>query len=195
MTPKLALAARALATRTPSTTTTAVDPTGASNVAAQVGLNFNATEMTTFAASYAHEFRDSPVLGNYYDLDAADLGIGQRIGPVQLTAGGRYEYRRYKGFQMMAPIHRTDHVFQTRVQADLQFQRWFYVGASYTNLISRSEDTTAVAVADPGGGLRQTRDPRPPRHHLLAAHSFHDPRPTLPLRCARLDPRDAGLRS
>jgi hypothetical protein len=118
-----------------------VNPTGASNLAANVGLTFNATELTTFGASYSHEFRDSPVLGNYYDLDAADLAIRQKLGPVTLGAAGRYEYRRYHGAQMGAPVARVDNIFQTRVQADYQLQRWFYAGASYTNMISRSDDS------------------------------------------------------
>jgi hypothetical protein len=126
-----------------------VNPSGASNLSANVGLTFNATELTTFGASYSHEFRDSPVLGNYYDLDAADLAIRQRLGPVTLGAAGRYEHRRYHGFQMGAPIGRTDNIFQTRVQADYQLQRWFYAGASYTNMISRSDDNGAPSALVP----------------------------------------------
>jgi hypothetical protein len=120
-----------------------INPSGVSNLAAGVGLTFNATELTSFGASYAHEFRDSPVLGSYYDLDSADLAVSQRVGPVQLSAGGRYEYRRYHGFQNAMPLGRKDHIFQTRVHADYQLQRWFYAGVSYTNLISRSSDSGA----------------------------------------------------
>jgi hypothetical protein len=124
-----------------------VNPSGPSNLAATVGLTFNATELTTFGASYQHEFRDSPVLGNYYDLDAADLGISQRLGPVTIAAGGRYEHRRYHGFQMGVPLSRVDNIFQTRVQADYQLQRWFHAGVSYTNMISRSDDVDSGPMA------------------------------------------------
>jgi hypothetical protein len=127
----------------------AINPSGASNVAAGLGLTFNATEMTTFGLSYAHEFRDSPVLGNFYNMDAVDLAIGQRIGPVQLQAGGRYEFRQYEGFQMMVPIDRSDHIFQARVSADYQLQRWFYTGVSYSTLISRSGGSGSMNVALP----------------------------------------------
>jgi hypothetical protein len=35
---------------------------------------------------YGHAFRDSPVIGNYYDLDYGTLSLAQQIGAFVLTA-------------------------------------------------------------------------------------------------------------
>jgi hypothetical protein len=128
----------------------AINPTGASNLGVMAVSTYTASEWTSLGAGYAHEFRDSPVLGSYYDLDSFDLGVAQRVGPVSLTLAGRYEYRRYKGFQFGQPIGRKDNIYQVRLSADYLFQKWFYTGFSYSTLISRSSDAAASAMMAAG---------------------------------------------
>ena len=112
------------------------------------GLTFNATELTTFGLSYAHEFRDSPVLGNYYDMDARRPGHrpAHRSGPA---AGGRpLRVPAVPGFpDGGARSTGRITIFQARVSADYQLQRWFYAGVSYATLISRSGDPRAPRPA------------------------------------------------
>jgi hypothetical protein len=130
----------------------AINPSGASNIAASVATTFNATEWTSLAASYAHEFRDSPILGSYYDLDGVEVGVGQRVADFTLTLAGRYEYRRFHGVQgaEMLPITRKDHVYYVRLTGDYMLQKWFYMGFSYLTMINRSSEAASAASAMTG---------------------------------------------
>jgi hypothetical protein len=126
-----------------------VNPAGASNLALEAGFTFNPRPLTSTAISYVHEFRDSPILGTYYDVDGVNFSVGQKVGPFQLGAGGNYEFRRYHGNFMGTALLRRDHVLQSRVALDYQVQKWFFVGVGYTNMISRSnsgDGLTAVGV-------------------------------------------------
>ena len=132
------------------------NPSGLSNLAASVSLTYKPVTFTSLGLMYSHEFRDSPIIGDYYDLDAAGLSIAQQIGAFVLSALGRYEYRRYQGLTTaMMPLSRNDHVWQTTVQADYFLQRWFYAGVGYSNLINRS--TEAEGTTGTGVGLDYTK--------------------------------------
>lgn len=125
-----------------------VDPNGLSNLLVSASLTYSPVSLTQLGLSYSHEFRDSPVLGNYYDLDAVGLSLAQQVGPFSLGAKSTYELRRYRGFQAGQPVSRTDHVFVTSVQADYFLQKWLYAGVGYAHQISRSSigDTTVNAT-------------------------------------------------
>jgi hypothetical protein len=129
------------------------NPSGLSNLLATVSFTYTPITFTSLGLGYSHEFRDSPFIGDYYDLDAVGATINQQIGAFVLAAGSRYEFRRYQGFVNVGmdveEITRQDHVIQTTVQADYFLQRWFYAGVGYAHLINRSsgvEGTAAGAV-------------------------------------------------
>jgi hypothetical protein len=137
------------------------NPSGLSNLLVQVSLGYKPITFTSLGLSYAHEFRDSPFIGDFYDLDSVSATIGQQLGAFVLTGGSRYEYRRYQGFgPAMAPISRNDHVIQTSVQADYFLQRWFYAGVGYAHLISRSiSSSTTRSVSARLGSLPSSVTP------------------------------------
>jgi hypothetical protein len=130
------------------------NPSGLSNLAVGVGLQYTPITYTTLTLAYGHEFRDSPLLGDYYDLDYASASIAQQLGAFVLSANGRYEYRRYKGMQVRsdgvaADIARNDNIWLISVQADYFLQRWFYVGVGYASLINRATiPDSATPIAD-----------------------------------------------
>lgn len=124
----------------------AANPSGLSNLLVMVNLSYKPVTFTNLGLGYTHEFRDSPFIGDYYDLDSVTASIAQQIGAFVLTGGSRYEYRRYQGFTTaMLPISRNDHVIQTSVQADYFLQRWFYAGVGYAHLINRSSGLEPTA--------------------------------------------------
>jgi hypothetical protein len=147
------------------------NPSGLSNLAVQVALTYTPVTYTNVVAAYGHEFRDSPLLGDFYDLDFASLTINQQLGAFVLSANGRYEYRRYKGMQIVSefdnatsmivqseqPVGRNDHIWQTSVQADYFLQRWFYAGVGYANLINRSTVPDGFTQAQANVGVNYTK--------------------------------------
>lgn len=131
-----------------------VDPSGLSNLAAAVSLTYAPTSFSSLGLGYSHEFRDSPIVGNFYDLDAVSARVAQQLGDFVLTGFSRWEYRRYQGFQgqisSATAVSRSDHIFQTGVQLDYFVQRWFYAGVGYAHLINRSS-TPGVTAQDASG--------------------------------------------
>jgi hypothetical protein len=130
-----------------------VNPTGLSNLVAGISLTYTPLVFTSLGLGYLHEIRDSPVVGNYYDLDSVSARLSQQLGDFVLTGSSRWEYRRYHGFQggisAGQAVSRSDHIFQTGIQLDYFIQRWFYAGVGYSHLIDRS----SVSGASAGSGL------------------------------------------
>jgi hypothetical protein len=137
-----------------------INPSGTSNLSVGVSFLYTPIVFTTLGLGYAHEFRDSPVVGNYYDLDTVNARIAQQLGDFVLSGTSRWEYRRYKGFQSSissaTAVSRKDHVFQTGIQLDYFIQRWFYAGVGYSHLINRSS-LSSTATADELAGLDFTK--------------------------------------
>jgi hypothetical protein len=131
-----------------------VNPSGMSNLAVGVGLTYTPIVFTSLGLAYAHEFRDSPIVGNLYDLDTVSARVMQQLGDFVLTGFSRWEYRRYKGFQgpisQATAVSRSDHIFQTGVQLDYFIQRWFYAGVGYAHLINRSSISNDAQAELPG---------------------------------------------
>ena len=129
-----------------------VNPSGLSNLLATLSLAYLPTSRTRLGLAYGHEFRDSNLLGNYYDLDAVTGSLTQQLSDFVLTAFSRWEYRRYHGPSLLGGATRNDHVFQTGVQLDYYLQRWFYAGVGYSNQINRASTsgggpTSAASLA------------------------------------------------
>ncbi len=107
------------------------DPSGLGNVTGVVELGYRATPTTGLLLGYRRDFRNSPVVGNFYDVDTPYLGLRQGIGPFVLSALAKYELRRFQG-DMLA---RTDNFVSASVNGDFFIQSWFYAGLGYVAVI------------------------------------------------------------
>jgi hypothetical protein len=109
---------------------------GTGNISVGAALAYRPTTFTNVALSYQHGFRNSPILGDYYNLDGVGLLVNQAIGR-RLVAGleGRYEWRRYAFVtpnMMSSTFGREDHVVVGLAKVDYFIQKWFYAGIGYT---------------------------------------------------------------
>ena len=129
-----------------------VNPSGISNRAAAATVTYAPLAHPAVGLGYSHTFADSAIVGNYYDLDAVSARVTQQIADFVLAGFSRWEYRRYHGFQGTdrTPVSRSDNIFQTGVQLDYFFQRWFYGGVGYSHYINRSDTSGITAQTDQG---------------------------------------------
>lgn len=114
------------------------NPTGFSNLYGTVALTYRLATLTSFVLGYEHTIRDSPLVGNFYDLDAAAASLNQQIGAFVLRGYYLYEFRRYHGIQQMIQVSRRDHLQRAGVQADYFLQRWFFAGIGFSAQVNRS---------------------------------------------------------
>lgn len=122
------------------------NPTGLSNLDVTTSLTYKPLIYTTFIVGYEHTFVDSPLIGNYFDLDSVAVSLNQQIAAFVLRGFYIYEYRRYKGIQQMMQTSRRDHLQRAGVQADYFLQRWFFAGIGFAAHINRSTLGNAVVV-------------------------------------------------
>jgi hypothetical protein len=125
---------------------------GVGNANIAVGLAYRLGFSTSLALGYNHGFRNSPIVGDYYNVDAVTLGVGQSIGGrLVLGLEGRYEWRRYQGLVvMMTPFERVDHVAYGQAKADFYIQKWLYAGIGYTISVNSSNFDQAPGFNQPG---------------------------------------------
>lgn len=124
---------------------------GFSNLGVVTELSYAPTILTKMMIGYRREFRNSPVLGNFYDVDTPYGSVAVNLASrFVVSAFAKYEYRRYRGLT----VDRKDNVFQSGTQADFFVAHWFYLGASYIVTVNDSNlDNTLVgapAGAPPG---------------------------------------------
>jgi hypothetical protein len=115
-----------------------INPSGLSNFLANISFTYKPAQLTSFILAFEHGFRDSPIIGNYYDLDGASLALSQQLAAFVLRGFYQYEFRRYKGIQQMAEVSRHDHLHRAGLQADYFLQRWFFAGIGFTAQVNRS---------------------------------------------------------
>jgi hypothetical protein len=133
----------------PGSMTPVSNPKGLSNFTALLDLGFIPTLLTRMDLTLQHTFRNSPVLGNFYDVDMATLNLSHSLGRLVLGANSSAEYRRYQNYvnAMGALVPRKDTLFSGGLTVDYYIQRWFYGGVSYLVTLARSDkavDPTAV---------------------------------------------------
>jgi hypothetical protein len=120
---------------------------GVGNVNAALALAYRLGYATSLGLGYSHGFRNSPIIGDYYNVDGVFLGVSQGIGArLVFTADGRYEWRRYQGVtRFMAPFERRDHVAGGQAKLDFFIQKWLYAGIGYNLTFNESNESAATA--------------------------------------------------
>jgi hypothetical protein len=125
------------------------NPSGVSNISAVIELGYLATLLSRADLTLRHEFRNSPVIGDFYDTDSAALGYSHQFGRLVGGLHGAFEWRRYHNYvnpTTMAPADRKDVLFGSGASFDYFIQRWFFGGASYQVTLARpTGDPGAVA--------------------------------------------------
>ena len=95
-------------------------------------LNYSISMISQAGLGYKHEFQNSPLVGDFYDLDTVYGSLRDLVGGrVVLSAYARFENRRYHGAQFTTQ-GRTDNVVTAGLTADYMIQRVFYLGVGYT---------------------------------------------------------------
>lgn len=128
------------------------NPNGISNFRALLDLGFIPTLLTRINLQLEHTFRNSPVLGNYYDVDQATLTVSHALGQLVLGVHSSFEYRRYQNYAyqsapgVFTPTNRNDVVGITGASIDYYVQKWLFAGVAYNLVLTRPHnDPTAIA--------------------------------------------------
>jgi len=132
------------------------NPDGFSNLGFVSEMTYAPTITTRMVLGFRHEFRNSPVVGNFYDVDSPYASVSAMLASrLMASAFGRYEYRQYRGIPSTAGIdvtgERRDHVFQSGAQLDVFVSHWFYMGASYIATINDSNYSERPAFQNAAG--------------------------------------------
>lgn len=123
------------------------NPSGVSNILAQLDVGYLPTLLSRLNLQLMHGFRNSPVIGDYYDVDAAELRFSHSLGRLVAGLGSAFEYRRYHNYvdPLGNPIDRKDAILTGSAGLDFFIQKWFFAGASYSVSLNRpSGDPAAV---------------------------------------------------
>jgi hypothetical protein len=119
----------------------APNPSGLSNVAAVIEFFYAPTMLTRITLGYRHEFRNSPVVGTFYDVDTPYFGLRQLVASrLQIGLYGRYEPRRYRGVLVNGALRdRKDNMVTAGAMLDYFIQQWFYAGVTYSLAFNDSD--------------------------------------------------------
>ncbi len=131
----------------------AASPSGSGSVSVGVDVSYRPAPFTALGVSYAHGFRNSPIVGTFYEVDTVGVSISQMVASrLALGLGGRYEYRRYAGLSVAgAVVSRKDSILIGGAQADYFIKRWLYAGIVYAitfNDSTEEPDTSTVVGVD-----------------------------------------------
>jgi hypothetical protein len=124
------------------------NPSGLSNLLVQLDVGYMPTLMSRLNLQLLHGFRNSPVIGNYYDFEAAELRFSHQLGQLVAGLSSAFEYRRYRNYRdaMGATLNRRDVLLNGGVNVDYYIQSWFYAGASYNVGLSRPDGDPAAVT-------------------------------------------------
>lgn len=133
------------------------NPSGWGNFAAAVEGTYRPTLLTSMTLGYRHEFRNSPVVGNFYNVDGVYAGIRQALGSrIALQAFGRFENRRYDLSALVingtptTVSDRSDNMLQAGLSLDVFIRSWFYAGASYLFTYNKSNKADEAGANSAG---------------------------------------------
>jgi hypothetical protein len=131
-----------------------VNPSGTSTINALIDIGYLPTLLSRANLTLQHGFRNSPVIGDFYDSDSAALGYSHQLGQLVGGLHGAFEWRRYHNYAvpnpmmpaMLTPVDRNDVLFGGGVNFDYFIQRWFFAGVGYQVTLDRpNNDSGAVA--------------------------------------------------
>jgi hypothetical protein len=129
----------------------AANTSGLGNLALVAEIIYNMSITSKAGLGYRHDFRDSPFVGDFYNVDAVYAALQEFVGGrVSLGAYGRFENRR---FQSAQALNRTDNYVIAGLTADYIIRRMFYVGVGY----SLTLNTTSSGQAANAGGIDYTK--------------------------------------
>ena len=107
-------------------------------------LNYIMSMTTAAGLGYTHEFQNSPLVGDFYNVDAVYGALRELVaGRVAVSASGRFEYRNYYGTEAGVK-GRTDKLVSASLTADDMIQRVFYLGVGYTLSFASTNNLTGV---------------------------------------------------
>jgi hypothetical protein len=117
------------------------------NVGIVTEVNYSMSVLSRAGLGYRHDFVNSPLLGQYYNMDAIYGTFQQMVASRVVTyLYGRYENRRYGG----GAKGRVDNYVLGGVALDYMIGHFFLAGASYSlNLnrtVSTGTDSTGAAI-------------------------------------------------
>jgi hypothetical protein len=124
------------------------NPSGIANFSALLDIGYLATLLSRADLVVQHGFRNSPVIGNFYDTDSVALSYSHALGALVGGLHGSFEWRRYQNYKNAenVSVDRHDLLFGAGVSFDYFIQRWFYGGVTYQLTLDRpSNDPAAVA--------------------------------------------------
>jgi hypothetical protein len=123
------------------------NPSGVSNLEAAFELGYLINLLSRADLRYNHGFRNSPVIGDFYDSDSGGLSYSHQLGHLVGSVHGTVDWRRYHNYEDVNgnPLDRKDLLFGAGISFDYYIQRWFFAGASYGVTVARpSGDPAAV---------------------------------------------------
>jgi hypothetical protein len=126
---------------------------GGSSVQGTVSLAYRLGFATALSLGYAHGFRNSALVGDYYDLDGVQIGASQSLGGrLVASLDGRWEYRRYQNVPLGTGFRtRKDHLAMGQAKIDFYIQRWLYAGVGYTVTWNSSDLDNVINQGMPAG--------------------------------------------
>jgi hypothetical protein len=114
------------------------NPSGVDNLAAIAEVTYKPTLLTDLIVGYRNEFRNSPVVGNFYGLSTPYVALRSRLAErILLGAFARFERRTFD-VQLSPTDTRNDNFVQGGVQADVNIAGGFYAGVSYIATVNNS---------------------------------------------------------
>lgn len=131
---------------------TSGNPNGLSNLLFLLDVAYTPSLMSRLGLSLRHGFQNSPVIGNYYDYDSANLYLNQAIAALVASVSATVEHRRYQNAQ----TPRQDLVLSSGVSLDYYIQKWFYGGASYAVSLNRP-NADALSPMSGSGAVKYTK--------------------------------------
>ena len=127
------------------------NPSGFGTVALAAEMMYTVSALNQAGIGYRHDFRNSPQLGDFYNVDAVYLAFNQVIARrVSASLYGRFENRAFHGG---AAEGRVDQYYLAGVAADYFLTEIFYFGV-YGSLDANHSNRSAT---DPAPGVSYTK--------------------------------------
>lgn len=124
--------------------------TGTNNLAAVAEVSYATSEISSLLLGYRHEFRNSPVLGDFYNVDAVYAILSWLVAQrLQLQGYARFELREFRGGTLS--FARDDAFLQVGGSADVFLTSWLYAGASYILTANDSNQADLAMFMDSPG--------------------------------------------